>query len=68
VCRSGAPTDSASEPDQNAVDQRSEQRRAEMSVPPVFHEPPSAFSAAIDLQESTPPRFALSLRTTHLLI
>jgi hypothetical protein len=67
-CRSGAPTDSASKPDRNTVDQRSEQRRAEISVPPVFHGRPSVRCAAIDLQESTRLQFPLSLLTTHLLI
>jgi hypothetical protein len=67
-CRAGAPTDSAPEPVQNTVDQRSEQRRAEMSVPPVFHESPLATLTAINLREGDPPQLALSLRTTHLLI
>jgi hypothetical protein len=68
VCRSGGPTDPASDPDQNTVDQRSEQHRAEMGVPAVLHDTRSATLTAIDLRESDPLQLALSLRTTHLLI
>jgi hypothetical protein len=67
-CRSSVPTEPAPAPSRNSVEQRTEQRRAELSVPPVTHDRPSASFAAIDLQCGDLPQFPLSLRTTRLLI